>query len=193
MENRIREIVERMKALEQELEAELDKTRADFRYRLEDRKVRFEHEILEQQQRFKENLLRYIVTAKPRHLATVPFIYAVFIPMLLLDIFATLYQIICFPIYGIPPIRRRDYMIHDRNSLGYLNLLEKFNCLYCSYADGLASYLREIIGRTEQYWCPIKHARKMLATHSRYGHFAEFGDAEGYRKDLEKIRSDFEH
>lgn len=193
MENRIREIVERMKALEQELEAELDKTRADFRYRLEDRKVRFEHEILEQQQRFKENLLRYIVTAKPRHLATVPFIYAVFIPMLLLDIFATLYQIICFPIYGIPRIRRRDYMIHDRNSLGYLNLLEKFNCLYCSYADGLASYLREIIGRTEQYWCPIKHARQMLATHSRYGHFAEFGDAEGYRKDLEKIRSDFEH
>lgn len=193
MENRIREIVERMRALEQELEAELDKTRADFRYRLEDRKVRFEHEILEQQQRFKENLLRYIVTAKPRHLATVPFIYAVFIPMLLLDIFATLYQVICFPIYGIPRIRRRDYMIHDRNSLGYLNLLEKFNCLYCSYADGLASYLREIVGRTEQYWCPIKHARKVLATHSRYRHFVEFGDAEGYRKNLENIRNDFEH
>ena len=192
MDSRIGEIVERMKALQHELEAELEKTREDFRYRLEDRKVRFEHEILMQQRRFKENLLKYVITAKPKHLLTAPFIYAVFFPMLLLDLFATLYQWICFPIYGIPRVRRRDYLIQDRHTLAYLNLLEKFNCFYCSYADGLTSYLREVIGRTEQYWCPIKHARKVLETHSRYTHFTEFGDAENYRRGLEKIRQDFQ-
>ncbi len=193
MDTRISEIVARMKALESELEAELDKTREDFRYRLEDRKVRFEHDILEQQRRFKENLVRYVVTAKPKHLLTAPFVYAVFFPMLLLDLFATLYQRVCFPIYGIPGVCRREYMIHDRHNLAYLNLLEKFNCFYCSYADGLMSYIKEIVGRTEQYWCPIKHARKVLAAHSRYSHFAEFGDAERYRKELGSIRNDFEH
>lgn len=53
------------------------------------------------------------------------------------------------------------------------------------------SYVKEIIGCTEQYWCPIKHARKVLDTHSRYTHFAEFGDAEHYRKGLDDIRKDF--
>ena len=192
MDTRIGEIVERMKALQHELETELDKRREEFRYQLEDRKVRFEQEILVQQRRFKENLIKYVITAKPKHLLTAPFIYVVFFPMLLLDLFATLYQWVCFPIYGIPRVRRRDYMMHDRNSLAYLNLLEKFNCFYCSYADGLTSYLKEIIGLTEQYWCPIKHAHKVLAEHSRYTRFMEFGDAENYRKDLEKVRKDFQ-
>lgn len=136
MDPRISEIVERMKSLQQELEAELDRKRADFRYHLENRKVRFEQGILLQQKRFKENLVHYVLTAKPKHLLIVPFIYAVFVPMLLLDLFATLYQWACFPIYGIPRIRRRDFMAHDRHTLGYLNLLEKFNCFYCSYAMG---------------------------------------------------------
>lgn len=188
----ISDIIARMKALQQELETELDKRREQFRYHLEGHKVRFEREVLAQQKKFKQNLARYILGAKFKHLVTAPFIYAVFLPMLLVDLFATLYQTVCFPIYGIPRVKRRDYMIHDRNSLGYLNLLEKFNCFYCSYADGLTAYLREIIGRTEQYWCPIKHAERLQGTHLRYDRFLEFGDAEGWRKELERIRKDFE-
>lgn len=188
----ISDIIARMKALQQELEAELDKRREQFRYHLEGHKVRFEREVLAQQKKFKQNLARYILGAKLKHLVSAPFIYAVFFPMLLLDLFATLYQTVCFPIYGIPRVRRRDYMLHDRNSLGYLNLLEKFNCFYCSYADGLTAYLREIIGRTEQYWCPIKHAERLQGTHTRYDRFLEFGDAEGWRNELERIRKDFE-
>jgi len=188
----ISDIIARMKALQQELETELDKRREQFRYHLEGHKVRFEREVLAQQKKFKQGLARYILGAKFKHLITAPFIYAVFLPMLLLDLFATLYQWVCFPVYGIPRVKRRDYMIHDRNSLGYLNLLEKFNCFYCSYADGLTAYLREIIGRTEQYWCPIKHAERLQGTHTRYDRFLEFGDAEGWRRELENIRKDFE-
>ncbi len=187
----ISDIIARMKALQQELEAELDKRREQFRYRLEGHKVRFEREMLAQHRQFRQSLARYILGAKLKHLLTAPFIYAVFFPMLLLDLFATLYQTVCFPAYGIPRVRRRDYMLHDRNSLGYLNLLEKFNCFYCSYADGLTAYLREIIGRTEQYWCPIKHAGRLQGTHARYDRFLEFGDAQGWRNELERIRKDF--
>ena len=101
------------------------------------------------------------------------------------------YQWLCFPLYRIPRVRRRDYFIFDRNSLAYLNIIEKVNCTYCAYASGLTRYVMEIAGRTEQYWCPIKHARRVLEAHSRYEHFVDFGDAEAYRAELDTLRRDF--
>jgi hypothetical protein len=51
-------------------------------------------------------------------------------------------------------------------------------------ADGL----REITARTEEYWCPIKHAQRVLAAHAHYSEFADYGDAEGYRRLQDKLR-----
>ena len=146
---------------------------------------------LAQHRRLKTGVLRYLAQARLRNLISAPFIYAVFLPLLLVDLAVTGYQGLCFPLYGIPRVRRRDYFIFDRNSLAYLNIIEKFNCAYCAYATGMASYVKEIVGRTEQYWCPIKHARRVLEAHSRYGRFVDFGDAEAYRAELEAIRRDF--
>lgn len=53
----------------------------------------------------------------------------------------------------------------DLQKLVYLNGIEKFNCLSCGYGYGVISYTREIIARTEQYWCPIKHARRVVGSH----------------------------
>lgn len=97
-------------------------------------------------------------------------------------------EFICFPLYGIPRVRRRDHLVFDRAHLAYLNIIEKINCAYCSYANGLASYVKEIVGRTEQYWCPIKHARRVLQAHPYYSGFADFGDAEAYRRELANLR-----
>lgn len=188
MNPRIVDIVERMKALENELEAELDQTRENLRYRLINEKIRFDREVLLQQRRFKVNLFRYALFPKPQHVLTAPFIYALLPLLLLLDVFASLYHAVCFPLLGIPKVKRSEYLIFDRGHLAYLNLLEKVNCAYCSYGSGLLAYLTEIVARTEQYWCPIKHARRILATHSHYRNFTEFGDAEGFRDDLDKIR-----
>ena len=102
----------------------------------------------------------------------------------MLDLFVTVYQAVCFPVYGIAKVRRGDYLIFDRYHLGYLNALEKLNCGYCSYANGLLSYVREIAGRTEQYWCPIKHARRVIGAHSHYAQFHDFGDAAAFRVPL---------
>jgi hypothetical protein len=192
MNGKIGDILERMKALESELEQELATRREQFRYTLENRKVHFERDILAQQKKFRAGLLRYIFTARPLHALTAPVIYAVAIPLVLLDLMVTLYQTVCFPIYGVPRVKRSDYLVFDRHHLAYLNLLEKVNCFYCSYANGLIPYFAEVVGRTEQYWCPIKHASRMHAGHSRYRLFSEYGDAEGFRRDLEKIRKDFE-
>lgn len=192
MNQKISDIVARMKALEQELENEIEKTRDHARYRLIGHKVRFEKEVLSQQRRFKINLFRYALLPRPRHVLTAPFVYALLPPMLLLDLLASLYHAVCFPLLGIPKVKRSDYLIFDRHQLAYLNLLEMVNCAYCSYGNGLLSYLTEIVARTEQYWCPIKHANRILAAHSRYERFAEYGDAEAFRRDLGKIRKDFD-
>jgi hypothetical protein len=98
------------------------------------------------------------------------------------------YQITCFPIYRVARVRRAGYIVFDHQHLAYLNFFEKFHCVYCSYATGLLAYVSEIVSRTEQYFCPIKHARKMLGTHARYARFLDFGDAADYAVRLEEFR-----
>ena len=73
----------------------------------------------------------------------------------------------------------------DRFHLRYLNLFERFPCAYCEYANGLLAYAVEVAARTEQYFCPIKHARKLLGSHARAQRFLEYGDATAYHARLE--------
>ncbi len=123
-----------------------------------------------------------------RNLLSVPFIYGMIFPAILFDIWLEVYHHICFRLYKIPIVKRSDYIIFDRVHLAYLNSFEKFNCFYCSYFNGLMAYATEIAGRTERYWCPIKHAKRLEQPHSQYSNFVEYLDAESYRKNLENIR-----
>ena len=69
-----------------------------------------------------------------------------------------------------------------------INALEKLNCAYCSYANGVVAFTREIAARTEQYWCPIKHARRLIGAHARYALFDDYGNGEGYQERLATLR-----
>lgn len=191
MNQKINDLISRIRELEEEVELEIASRRVQFHFTLDDRRVRFEREVLAQHRRLKISVLRYLAQARLRNLISAPFIYAVLLPLLLVDLAVTGYQWLCFPLYRIPRVRRRDYFIFDRNSLAYLNIIEKVNCTYCAYASGLTRYVMEIAGRTEQYWCPIKHARRVLEAHSRYERFVDFGDAEAYRAELDTLRRDF--
>lgn len=191
MNPRINELLARIKELQAEIEADLAARQAEFMFTLEDRKVRFERIMLERHRRFRAGLFQYLAQARLRNVVSAPIIYAMFFPLLLVDLAVTFYQHTCFRLYGIPRVRRADFMLYDRNQLAYLNLIEKINCSYCAYGNGLAAYIREIIARTEQYWCPIKHAQRMLEAHSRYERFADYGDAEAFRKEIESLRRDF--
>lgn len=125
-----------------------------------------------------------------RNLLSAPFIYLMIVPLAFLDITVTIYQHICFRLYGIPRVQRGDHFIIDRQLLGQLNWLNKFNCIYCGYGNGSISYAREIISRTEQYWCPIKHAQDTPAASDRYSKFLKYGDTENYRQRREEYRED---
>jgi len=81
------------------------------------------------------------------------------VPMVASDLCVMLCQFICFPVYGIGRVQRGDYFVPDHQFHVYLNVIENTHCLYCSYALGLLAYAVEITARTEQYFCPIKHAR----------------------------------
>ena len=70
---------------------------------------------------------------------------------------------------------------------------EKINCLYCSYASGIINYGREIASRTEQYWCPIKHAHKLVDVHQRYANFLDYGDAQDYKENMTEARIKIQH
>ena len=187
MNPKIEELLQGIRTMEEELEVQMALARAELHVRIEDGRIEFEKAVLKRHREMKTRLLRYIIGAKPLIALTAPLIYLLIVPFALLDLFVSIYQAVCFPVYGIPKVKRRDYLIFDRRHLAYLNALEKLNCAYCSYANGVAGYVREVGSRTEQFWCPIKHARKLVGAHPRYREFAEFGDAEGFREEADKV------
>jgi hypothetical protein len=160
-------------------------------YELRNGKVWFSDEIKREHRKLKTSLYSYVLHSRALAILTAPFIYGCIIPFVLLDLFVSTYQAVCFPVYGIPKARRRDYMAIDRSKLHYLNLLEGLNCMYCSYGNGVLAYVVEVAARTEQHWCPIKHARRIQNAHDRYSHFIPYGDAAAYRNQLDKVRDDF--
>jgi hypothetical protein len=174
----------RIKSLGKELERVLDERWAHG-------KARFENAVLAEHRNLKQGLVSYLLHARILAYVTAPIIYAGIVPFCLLDLFLTLYQGICFPVYGVPKVRRADYIVFDRARLKYLNLLERLNCAFCSYGNGLFAYATEVAARTEQHWCPIKHAQRLRAPHSRYSHFFDYGDAKEYSQKIETVRNDF--
>jgi hypothetical protein len=182
---------QRIKTLEAELQTVLEEKEQAFRYNWVKGKARFEKAVLSEHKKLKQWLPSYIIHSRFLAVITAPVIYAGFFPFCLLDLFLAIYQGICFPVYGIPKVKRSEYLIFDRGHLRYLNLVERFNCFYCSYANGLCAYVTEIAARTEQHWCPIKHARRLRAPHSRYSQFFDYGNAELYQRQIEKVRNDF--
>jgi hypothetical protein len=186
----IRQLAGSIRAMERQLEVMLAKRRVELNYEVHDGIVRFEHVVIAKHRLLKARLLSYIFGARPAMILTAPAIYALIIPVVLLDLFVAVYQTVCFPVYGIPRVRRSDYLAFDREQLSYLNALEKLNCAYCAYANGVFAYVREVGSRTEQYWCPIKHARRVLGVHARYGSFVDYGDGDAYRHELEQLRAE---
>lgn len=190
MNNRIQELTAQIKVLENELREELQRIRIQT-YEIRERGVRFRDEVLQLHRSQVERVFTYLRRARLKHVLTAPVIWLCLVPAVLLDIVVSLYQLLCFPVYGIPRVKRADYIVIDRHYLAYLNVIEKLNCMYCGYFNGLMAYVGEIAGRTEQYWCPIKHARQLRRTHGRYDRFVEFGDSDAWQARKETLRKDF--
>jgi hypothetical protein len=181
MNSRISELLEEIRKREEELAELIQSSEAKILYQLDGKKIRFEQAVRQAQQQLKVGMFRWLRESKPRNVLSAPVIYSMIVPLAFLDLAVSVYQYLCFPLYKIARVRRSKYVLIDRHHLPYLNSIEKLNCAYCGYVNGLISYSREIVARTEQYWCPVKHAHKVLDPHRRYARFAAFGDAEAYQ------------
>ena len=181
---RIGDLVAKIKELELELEAELHEEYEKFTCEITKKR----EELLSSYRHDRENIFSYIFRSPILHIVSVPIIWIVLLPAIVLDVFVSIYQWSCFPIYKIDKVKRSDYIVIDRHRLHYLYLIEKFNCLYCSYFNGLMGYISEIAARTEQYWCPIRHASRLKSIHGNYKHFFDYGDSENFREGLNDLR-----
>jgi hypothetical protein len=188
MSSRIDDLLARISQLERELETEFHHARQAWQYRIESGRVRFERDVRLAHARLRQSIPRFIRDSSPLNVLTAPLIYSMVVPIAILDAAFTLYQWICFPVYGIARVRRGTYLVIDRQHLAYLNAIEKLNCVYCGYANGVFAYAREIAGRTEQYWCPIRHATRVKGPHPHYREFVDYGDADGYHRRLPVLR-----
>lgn len=137
MNPRLDDLPNRIEALEADLEQEVAARQSELRFYIEDRRVRFEQEVLVRHRALKVGVLRYLAGTSWRHLAPVPVIYAMTLPLLLLDARVSLYQALCFPLYRVAKVKRGKYFVFDREQLAYLNLIERLNCGYCTNANGL--------------------------------------------------------
>jgi hypothetical protein len=188
MNERIRNLLDQMAALEAELRVAVQEQESSVLFKIHGKRVEFERTVKEAHRRLKSGFFHWLVTYRPQNLLTGPIIYGMIVPLVILDLFVSFYQMVCFPIYRVPQVRRGDYIVVDRQHLEYLNFVEKFHCTYCAYGSGLILYVAEIVARTEQYFCPIKHARKIVGTHARYARFLDYGEAADYEARLEAFR-----
>ena len=188
----LEEILFRLRETQREFDQEFDRLLAEgreqFRYNLRRGKVVFERNVRRLHLEQRIGVWNYVKGAPVSFIITAPVIYGMVIPFALLDLSVTIYQHICFRIYRIPLVKRSDYLVIDRHRLPYLNVIEKLNCVYCGYGNQVIEYAREISGRTEQYWCPIKHAQRTRDPHPRTRQFVDYGNAEGYRDELPRLR-----
>lgn len=188
MTQRMQEIAEEIVRLQTELDREIERRRKALGWKVRARLVEFEHGIAAEHRRLRMNVTTFLAQSSIGTILTAPVIYSLIVPLLIVDAWVSLYQAICFRVYGIPRVRRGDHIVFDRHHLAYLNWIEALNCVYCGYANGLIAYVREVASRTEQYWCPIKHALRTSDPHQRYYAFLEYGDADGYRGRLQEFR-----
>jgi hypothetical protein len=190
----IEDILQRLHILQSELETEIEKVLSEkrelFQYTLERGRVRFEQSVIALQRKHKQGTWNYILNARLSHLLSAPVVYSLIVPFIFLDAVISFYQHVCFRIYGIERVPRAPYFVIDRQKLAYLNFIEKFNCVYCDYGNGLIEYAREITARTEQYWCPIKHARRSPDPHRLVDKFVDYGDVKAYKDQLQDIRKE---
>ncbi|MCW8916030.1 MAG: hypothetical protein OQK24_09280 [Magnetovibrio sp.] len=189
MNDKTKALFDAIEKLEAEIESEINQQQHKFHYTIEKKRIKFETAVRNHHKTLRIGVLRFLRNSGLVNILVSPIIYMQLIPLVLLDIAVSLFQFIIFPVYGIRKVPRGDFIVVDRHHLSYLNGIEKLNCAYCGYANGLLAYARQIAGRTEEYWCPIKHARKTKGQHHSYYKFSEFGDSEGYIERKKQPRS----
>jgi hypothetical protein len=188
MTKRMHELAAEIVRLQVELDREIHKRRDQLGFRLHAGLVEFASDVTVEHRRLRVGVAQFMAQAQLGTVLSAPLIYSLIVPFVVIDAWVSLYQAICFRVYAIQQVQRADFISLDRRHLAYLNSIEALNCMFCGYGNGVMAYVREVASRTEQYWCPIKHAMRIADPHLRYYEFLEYGDAAGYRSRLDAFR-----
>jgi len=188
MSEKIKKIIEEIAALEEKLKIELEEQEHHVSYEIQNGHVLFEKDILASQKEKMQKIIAYLKDVPFLHLISSPLIYFMILPAMIFDVMLFFYQQVIFRIYKFEFIKRSEYIVFDRHYLAYLNPIEKINCLYCSYFNGLMHYASEISAKTELYFCPIKHAKKVAYKHRYYKDFLIYGDENDFQEKLQQLR-----
>jgi hypothetical protein len=188
LEVNLQALLDEIRELEKSVVEQLKKSENEILYKIRNGSVIFENGIIKKHKEMKESIRKFLLNTSILFYAVAPVIYSMFIPAAILDLFTSFYQFVCFPVYGIQKVSRAEYIVLDRHKLQYLNWLEKFNCDYCGYCNGVLAYAREVAARTEQYFCPIRHALRRRGLHTRHANFLAYGDAAGFKSKLAQLR-----
>jgi len=192
MNARIKEMVEEIEMMKKKLGKEIDKEEEYVNYEIGNGHIKFEKEIFKRQKENMMHLWDWFSEIPLAQLLSAPVVYMMIVPAVLFDMMLFVYQNVVSRVFNIKFGKRSDYIVFDRQYLGYLNVVEKLNCLYCAYFNGLMQYASSIAARTEFYFCPIKHAKKIVYKHEHYDTFLSYGDGDAYQIKLKKIRKDSE-
>jgi anti-sigma-K factor RskA len=94
----IARLIGQIAELEAELEAEMARRAAQLRVAFVDGRLKYEQDVLRRHRELQSSLWNYLRSARVLVVITAPVIYALILPLVLLDIFITIYQFICFPV-----------------------------------------------------------------------------------------------
>jgi hypothetical protein len=109
MNTDVSRLPEEMRGLREQLERRFDSARETFRYCVEYGRVRLSREVQELQRRYRVSSLRYLLNADLASLLTVPVVYSMLLPILMVDTGFSLFQHACLRACGVPvAARRRD-------------------------------------------------------------------------------------
>jgi hypothetical protein len=133
MSPRVERLVDRIHNAEQHLKCEAKDQPRRWQGRVRRGHVWFDKELRETHLRIRQSIPAYVLEGDLLSLLSAPIIYSLLLPFVLLDLWVTLYESICFPIYGMSRVPRHRYFAIGRHKLAYLNGIEKVNCTFCSY------------------------------------------------------------
>ena len=192
MSDRIKEMIEEIETMKKKLGEEITRQEEYVNYEVRNGYIKFEKEIFDSQKQNMMHLWDWFREIPLLQLLSAPVVYMMIVPAIVLDIMLFIYGYVVSRVFKIKFGKRSDYIVFDRQYLGYLNVVEKLNCLYCAYFNGLMQYASSIAARTEFYFCPIKHVKKIAYKHEFYHTFLPYGNGNEYQKKLKDLRKDQE-
>jgi hypothetical protein len=105
MNDQIPTLLERIQQLERELRAEIKKKETQFGYEVRDRKAHFTAAVAARHRNLARAIGSYVRASILFNVLTAAFVWIVLVPVVMLHVTASVFQSICFPVYGIPKVR----------------------------------------------------------------------------------------